>query len=74
MLASEYARTENISRRGMCVTCELDIARGRYVRVRSAYYQIAVIAAVRRLRRGQDGLNHLHFEFVDQRWSPLEDV
>lgn len=69
--ASEAARTENISRRGMCVITELDIARGRYVRVRSAHYQIAVIAAVRRLRRGADGLKRLHLEFVDQPWPPI---
>ncbi|MBA3768160.1 MAG: PilZ domain-containing protein [Acidobacteria bacterium] len=73
VFAGEYARTENISRRGMAVICELDIARGRYVRVRSAHYQVAVIAAVRRLRRGRDGLNRMHLEFVDQRWPPLEE-
>jgi len=73
VFAGEYARTENISRRGMAVICELDISRGRYVRVRSAHYQIAVIAAVRRLRRGRDGLNRLHLEFVDRRWPTLEE-
>lgn len=72
--ASESARTENISRRGMCVITELDLARGRYVRIRSAHHQISVIAAVRRLRRGTDGLKRLHLEFIDQPWPLLEKV
>jgi len=73
VLTSETARTENISRRGMSVVTELDIARGRFVRVRSAHYRIAVICAVRRLRRGADGQKHLHLEFVDRQWPPLEE-
>jgi hypothetical protein len=73
VLAGDATRTENISRRGMSVITELDILRGRYVRVRSAHYRVAVIAAVRRLRRGTDGLKRLHLEFVDQQWPPLED-
>jgi hypothetical protein len=72
LFASESAVTENISERGMCVVTELDLARGRYVRMRSAHYQIAVIAAVRRLRRGADGLKRLHLEFVDRRWPTLD--
>jgi hypothetical protein len=70
---SEAARTENISRRGMAVRTELDLARGRFVRVRSRRYRIAVIAAVRRLRRGADGRKHLHLEFVDRQWPALEE-
>jgi hypothetical protein len=71
--ASESARTENISRRGMAVKTELNILRGRFVRVRSAHFDVAVIAAVRRLRRGTDGRNRLHLEFVDQQWPSLEE-
>jgi PilZ domain len=73
VLESKTAQTENISRRGMAVRTELDLARGRFVRVRSAHYRIAVIAAVRRLRRGADGLKHLHLEFVDRQWPALEE-
>jgi hypothetical protein len=73
VLKSETAWTENISRRGMAVRTELDIARGRFVRVRSAHYRIAVIAAVRRRRRGADGLKQLHLEFVDRQWPSLEE-
>ncbi|HEX8143760.1 MAG TPA: PilZ domain-containing protein [Pyrinomonadaceae bacterium] len=71
--ASESAEAENISRRGMSVITELNIVRGRYVRVRSAEYGVAVIAAVRRLRRGPDGRSRLHLEFVAEQWPPLED-
>jgi PilZ domain-containing protein len=72
VFSRELAKTENISRRGMSVLTTLNVVRGRYVRVRSAYYKMAVIAAVRRLRRGNDGSKHLHLEFVDQQWPPLE--
>lgn len=71
--AREQARTENISRRGMAVLTSLNIVRGRYVRVRSTRYKMAVIAAVRRLRRSVDGSKHLHLEFVDQQWPSLEE-
>ena len=70
--ARDEAQTENISRHGMAVITKLNIVRGRYIRVRSGQYRIAVIAAVRRLVRvaGSDK-NRLHLEFVDQQWPPL---
>jgi hypothetical protein len=68
---SETTRTENISRHGMAVFTNLNIVRGRYIRVRSAHYRIAVIAAVRRLASVGDGRKRLHLEFVDQQWPPL---
>lgn len=74
VFARETTKTENISQRGMAVTTALNIVRGRYVRVRSPYYQIAVIAAVRRLRRGADGAKRLHLEFVDQQWPLLAET
>ncbi|HEV2914197.1 MAG TPA: PilZ domain-containing protein [Pyrinomonadaceae bacterium] len=73
VFATEETATENISRRGMAVTTRLNIVRGRYVRVSSAHYDIAVFAAVRRLRKGADGLARLHLEFVDKQWPPLEE-
>ena len=70
---TERAETENISARGMAVVTHLNLVRGRYVRLRSSDYNIAVIAAVRRLRRGADGQKHLHLEFIDQQWPQLEE-
>jgi hypothetical protein len=68
----DEAQTENISRHGMAVITNLDIVRGRYIRVRSAQYKIAIIAAVRRLVPvGAKNKNRLHLEFVDQQWPPL---
>ena len=74
VFTSEEARTENISRRGMAVITKLNVVRGRYVRLRSPHYKIAVIAAVRRLRRDSDGAKRLHLEFVDQEWLPLDEI
>jgi hypothetical protein len=68
---SETTVTENISRRGAAVFTSLNIARGRFVRVTSAQYQISVIAAVRARRTGENGIPRLHLEFVDKQW-PLE--
>lgn len=69
--AREATNTENISRHGMAVITTLNIVRGRYVRVRSARYEVAVIAAVRRLGHVGDGRKRLHLEFVDQQWPEL---
>ena len=71
--ASETTVTENISRRGAAVFTSLDVARGRFVRLTSKQYQIAVIGAVRARRTGADGITRLHLEFVDKQW-PLEGI
>ena len=68
---SETTVTENISRRGAAVFTTLNVERGRFVRVISAQYNIAVIAAVRARRTGENGIPRLHLEFVDKQW-PLE--
>jgi hypothetical protein len=70
---SEKTVTENLSRRGAAVFTTLDVARGRFVRVTSAQYQISVVAAVRARRAGPDGIMRLHLEFVDKPW-PLEGI
>jgi hypothetical protein len=69
----ETTVTENISRRGAAVFTTLAVARGRFVRVTSAQYKIAVIAAVRARRAGENGITRLHLEFVDKQW-PLEGL
>ena len=72
VLEREEAKTVNISRHGMAVITTLNLVRGRYIRVRSAQYRIAVIAAVRRLAPIRDSnQNRLHLEFVEQQWPPL---
>ena len=71
--ASESTVTENISRRGAAVFTTLDVARGRFVRLISKQYGIAVVAAVRARRTGADGIARLHLEFVDKQW-PLEGI
>ena len=68
---SEQTVTENISRRGASVFTSLKVDRGRFVRLRSTRYSLAVLAAVRRTRRGEDNIDRLHLEFVDRQW-PLE--
>jgi len=70
---SEQTVTENISRRGAAVFTTLEVARGRFVRLTSSRYQIAVVAAVRARRLGQDNIPRLHLEFVDKHW-PLEEI
>jgi hypothetical protein len=65
---AETTVTENISRRGASVFTTLNVANGRFVRLTSSQYQIAVIAAVRARRNGPDGIPRLHLEFVGQDW------
>ena len=68
---SEQTVTENISRTGAAVFTSLKLERGQFVRLRSARYSLAVLAVVRRTRRGDDNIDRLHLEFVDRQW-PLE--
>ncbi len=69
--ASEQTVTENISRHGTSVFTTLTVARGRFVRVRSARYTLAVLAIVRGCRMGTDSIPRLHLEFLDREW-PLD--
>lgn len=69
----ETTVTENISRRGAAVFTTLDVEGGRFVRLTSAQYNIAVVAAVRARRKGPDGIMRLHLEFIDKQW-PLEGI
>jgi PilZ domain len=69
--ASEQTVTENISRHGASVFTTLMVARGRFVRVRSARYTLAVLAVVRGTRADAGGIPRLHLEFLDREW-PLE--
>ncbi|MCA1629304.1 MAG: PilZ domain-containing protein [Acidobacteria bacterium] len=70
-VASETTVTENISRHGASVFSTLQIEPGKFVRLRSARYSLAVLAVVRGSRKGADNIPRLHLEFVDRVW-PLE--
>jgi hypothetical protein len=71
--STEQTVTENISRRGAAIFTTLNLARGRFVRLTSAQYQISVLAVVRGNRTGADRITRLHLEFMDQQW-PLEGM
>jgi hypothetical protein len=71
--ATEQTVTENISLRGAAVFTTLNLARGRFVRLTSAQYQISVLAVVRANRTGADKVARLHLEFMDRQW-PLEGI
>ncbi len=68
---SEQTVTENISRHGASVFTSLEVERGRFVRLRSARYSLAVLGVVRGCRKGADNIPRLHLEFMDRTW-PLE--
>jgi hypothetical protein len=70
---SEQTVTENISRRGAAVWTTLKAERGRFVRLTSSDTGLSVIAAVRGVRTGPDGIPRLHLEFIDRQW-PLEGL
>ena len=71
VVESEQTVTENISRSGAAVFTSLKIDRGRFVRLRSARFTLAVLAVVRGRRKGADNIDRLHMEFIDRQW-PLE--
>ena len=71
--ASEQTVTENISRRGAAVWTTLKVERGRFVRLTSTETGLAIVAAVRTVRVGADGIPRLHLEFIDRQW-PLEGI
>ncbi len=71
VVESEQTVTENISRSGASVFTSLKIDRGRFVRLRSALFTLAVLSVVRGRRKGADNIDRLHLEFIDRAW-PLE--
>ncbi len=67
----ENTVTENISRHGASVFTSLKISRGRFVKLTSEQFRISLLAAVRNLHTGADGISRLHLEFIGKDW-PLE--
>jgi hypothetical protein len=66
--STENTVTENISRRGAAVMTTINVPDGRFVRLSSDQYGIAVLSAVRGRRVGADGVLRLHLEFIDRDW------
>jgi hypothetical protein len=73
IVRSEETVTENISRHGASIFTTLNVESGKFVRLRSARYSLAVLAIVRGCRRGADNIPRMHLEFIDRVW-PLEIV
>ncbi len=71
--ASEVTVTENLSKGGAAVFSSFDIETGAFIRVRSERHNITIVSIVRNHRVGDDGIQRLHLEFIDQ-FFPLEGI
>lgn len=67
----ENTVTENISRRGASVFTSLLLSRGRFVKFSSEQFRTWLLAVVRDLHTGSDGISRLHLEFIGKEW-PLD--
>lgn len=65
---SEHTVTENISQTGAAIYTTLALPVGRFIRLSSEQYKLAVYAAVRGLSMGPAGVPRIHVEFVDREW------
>jgi hypothetical protein len=65
---SEATVTENISPKGAAIYTTLALPVGRFVRLSSAQYKLAVYAAVRGQSMGPAGVSRIHVEFIDREW------
>jgi hypothetical protein len=68
MSQSESTVTENISRQGAAVFTTLDLVPGRFVKLSSPQYHLAMLAVVRNRHTAPDGIVRLHLEFVGSEW------
>ena len=68
---AENTVTENISRQGATVYSSFDAPVGRFIRLTSPEYSLAVYAVVRGRSKGSGGMPRLHVEFIDREW-PVE--
>jgi len=64
----ENTVTENISHKGAAVFSTLNLQPGRFLRMSSAHYGVAIFAVVRDRRIGADGIPRLHLEFIGGEW------
>jgi hypothetical protein len=70
---SETTVTENISLGGASVLSSFDAAAGTFLRVKSERFGVEILSVVRGSRKGKDGIQRLHVEFID-RFYPLEGL
>lgn len=68
VIQREQTVTENISNRGAAIYTTLDLQPGRFVRLSSQQYNVAVHAAIRGLSKGASGVTRIHVEFIDRDW------
>lgn len=73
IVAQEFTVTENISRGGASVFSTLAVEVGELVKIISEQYNVSLLAEVRSLRRGDDGLPRLHLKFVNEEF-PLQGI
>ncbi len=67
----ENTVTENISRHGASVFTSLLLSQGRFIKVSSEQPRTWLLAVVRDVHTGTDGISRLHLEFVGKEW-PLD--
>ncbi len=72
-IQSEDTVTENVSRRGAAIFTNLQVERGRFVRLTSRMHNMSLIAVVRGRRVGANGIPRLHLEFIDRQF-PLDGL
>jgi hypothetical protein len=65
---SEQTVTENISPKGAAIYTTLGLPIGRFIRLSSEQYKLAVYAAVRGKSMGPSGVSRIHVEFIDRDW------
>jgi hypothetical protein len=65
---SEQTVTENISPKGAAIYTTLGLPIGRFIRLSSEQYKLAVYAAVRGKSMGPSGVPRIHVEFIDRDW------
>ena len=68
VLESEHTVTENISGKGATLFTTLQLPPGRFIRLTSAQYNVAALAAIRSRSTGVDGVPRIHVEFIDKDW------
>jgi hypothetical protein len=68
LVNSENTVTENISPRGAAVFTALDLVPGTFVKMSSGQHNASVLAILRHIRKGAEGITRLHLEFVGSEW------